>query len=297
MKYSFIEDHRRAFPVREQCHVLEVSGSGFYGWKKRREAPGKHAAGDRVLGERIAAVFTHSRQTYGSPRVHACLKSQGVVCAEKRVARLMQKQGLVARKRRSHCRTTDSRHQFPVAPHYLQRRFAVGEIEGMDCVWCGDISYVRTAEGWLYVATIVDLFSRRVVGWAMSDSLDRNIVLDALRMAIEQRQPKSGLLHHSDRGRQYASVDCQNLLKENNMVCSMSRKGNCWDNAPMESFFSTLKTELIHRRRFATRAEARSAIFEYIEVFYNRQRIHSSLGYLSPEQYEQKHGGETGKSA
>lgn len=156
-------------------------------------------------------------------------------------------------------------------------------------MWCGDISYVSTAEGWLYVATIVDLFSRRVVGWAMSESLDRQIVLQALRMAIEQRQPRSGLLHHSDRGSQYASVDYQNLLQQNNMVCSMSRKGNCWDNAPQESFFSTLKTELIHRRRFATRAEARTAIFEYIEVFYNRQRIHSSLGYLSPEQYEKRH--------
>lgn len=289
MKYSFIEDHQRVFSVREQCRVLEVSCSGFYGWKQRREVPGPRAEGDRVLSERVASIFSGSRQTYGSPRVHACLQSQGVVCGEKRVARLMQEQGLVARKRRNRCRTTDSRHQFPVAPHYLQRRFAVQEIEGKDCVWCGDISYVWTAEGWLYVATIVDLFSRRVVGWAMSDSLDRTIVLDALRMAIEARRPQSGLLHHSDRGSQYASADCQELLQDNNIICSMSRKGNCWDNAPMESFFSTLKTELIHRREFATRAEAKSAIFEYIEVFYNRQRIHSSLGYLTPDQYEQRH--------
>jgi len=297
MKYSFIEDHRQQFRVREQCKALDVSSSGFYAWRERRETPGKRQQADRVMGERISTLFAHSRQTYGSPRIHASLQSQGVACARKRVARLMCEQGLVARKRRGSCQTTDSRHKLPIAPHYLQRRFAVAEIKGRDCVWCGDISYVPTAQGWLYLATIVDLFSRRVVGWAMNESLERGLVLRALRMAIEQRRPAAGLLHHSDRGSQYASADCQKLLKENQMVCSMSRKGNCWDNAPVESFFSTLKTELIHRRQFATRGEAYSAIFEYIEVFYNRRRIHSSLGFLSPEQYEQHHARLVQKSA
>ena len=275
--------------MREQCQTLDVSCSGFYSWRGRQESPSAREIANKLLSERVAVIFHGSRQTYGSPRIHASLQAQGMACGEKRVARVMREDGLIARKRRRTCRTTDSRHHLPVAPNYLQRRFAVEEMADMDCVWCGDISYVDTQEGWLYVATVVDLFSRRVVGWSMKETLERGLVLDALGMAIKKRRPQAGLLHHSDRGSQYASEDCQTLLADNNIICSMSRKGNCWDNAPMESFFSTLKTELIHRRDFLTRDEARAAIFEYIEIFYNRQRIHSSLGYLSPEQYEQNH--------
>jgi putative transposase len=263
------------------CRVLEVSRQGFYAWCRRGVSGRK--LDDASLAARIKAIHARSRGRYGSPRVHAELRRQGVRIGKKRVERLMREQGLEARRRRKFRRTTDSKHDLPVAPNLLERDF---KTDAPDRVWVTDITYVFTQQGWLYLAAILDLFSRRVVGWAMSTSLDRGLALDALHMALENRQPPRGLVHHSDRGCQYASHDYRRLLDAHGIVCSMSRKGDCWDNAVAESFFGGLKSELVNDADFATRAEARTAIFEYIEVFHNRQRLHSSLGYLTPVEFE-----------
>jgi transposase InsO family protein len=245
----------------------------------------KRQQGDAALSEVITSIHTNSRRTYGSPRVHAELKALDVNISQKRVARLMRQNGLAARRRRRFLpKTTDSNHQYPVADNVLARDFARS---APNRAWVGDITYVPTGEGWLYLAVLLDLYSRRVVGWAMSDRIDRQLVLDALKMAVTHRGvPSEGVLHHSDRGSQYASIDYRNALENFGFQSSMSRKGNCWDNAVSESFFATLKVELIHRHRYVTRAAARRSIFEYIEVFYNRQRRHSTLGYVSPSQFE-----------
>lgn len=281
-RYRFIANHASQFPVTIQCRVLEVGRSGFYAWRGR--CPSAHTTRDQELGAQIRTVFVASRQTYGSPRIHAELHIDGVTVGRKRVARLMRQSGLVARQRRpSAIRTTDSNHQQPLASNVLDRQFTA---DAPNQRWMTDITYLATREGWLYLAVVLDLFARMVVGWAMRTSLDRELVLAALTDAIGRRQPAPGLLHHSDRGSQYASGDYQALLIAHGMIGSMSRKGNCWDNAPMESFFATLKAELEHQV-FDTHAEARRAVFMYIEQFYNRQRRHSTLAYATPLATEQ----------
>ena len=283
MKFAFIEAEKAHYPISLLCSVLGVSRSGFYAWRKRPKS--SRASKDVVLADAITKVYTLSCGTYGSPRVHAELREQGELVGRKRVARLMRDRGLIARrKRRFRPTTTDSNHRQPVAENLLNRSF---ERTSPNQAWVGDITYIPTGEGWLYLAVLIDLFSRRVVGWAMSDRIDRQLTLNALEMAIVNRgRAVKDVLHHSDRGSQYASADYRQALADAGLVASMSRKGNCWDNAVAESFFSTLKWELIHRRPFETRSDARRAIFEYIEVFYNRRRRHSALGYLSPMQVE-----------
>ena len=260
------------------CRVVGVSASGFYAWLRRGSED--RARDDGNLARRIAAIFAASRRTYGSPRVHAELRAQGVRVGRKRVERLMRAAGLaVPITRRRVPRTTDSRHGLPVAPNLLGRRFAA---ERPDAVWLADLSYLPTDEGWLYLAAIEDLATREIVGWSMADHLRADLACDALLMAIRRRQPPRGLLHHSDRGGQYASEPYQAILARHGLRCSMSRRGNCLDNAPMESFFASLKTEHVHHVRFRTRAEAKAAVFDYVEVFYDRQRLHSALGYRTP---------------
>jgi putative transposase len=283
VKFAFIAVEKAHFPVAVLCSLLDVSRSGFYAWAER--GPSARSAEEEKLSVQVAAIHKASRETYGSPRVHAELKADGVAVGRKRVARIMGKLGLASRRKRRFRATTDSRHNLPVAENALDRRF---EVEAPNVAWVTDITYVWTAEGWLYLAAILDLFSRRVVGFAMSDRIDRALVLAALRHAAGQRVPSTGLMHHSDRGSQYASNDYQSALEELGVVCSMSRKGNCWDNAVAESFFATLKTELVYGQRFATRVEARTAIFDFIEGFYNRRRRHSTIGYLTPVEFEMK---------
>ena len=282
MKYQFIEEYRHEYPVTVMCQVLEVARNGYYKWRKQPLSVRKVA--DLVLLMHIRDIFEQSRETYGSYRIHAELAEQGIRCGRKRVSRLMRTYNLRPKTVRSFkVVTTDSNHKLPVAPNRLNQQFSA---DRPDQLWLTDITYVPTTEGWLYLAVVLDVYSRRIVGWAMSDSLHRQLVIDALQMAITVRQPPPGLLHHSDRGSQYASDEYQALLTRARMVTSMSRKGNCYDNAPVESFFGTFKTELVFHQQYATRAEARLDIFEYIEVFYNRFRRHSALGYKSPVKYE-----------
>jgi putative transposase len=283
VKFAFIAVEKACFPVRCLCRTLGVSRAGFYAWQKR--APSPRARADARLGLEITAIHAESRQRYGSPRIHAELGDRGHRTSRKRVARLMRRQGLAARRRRRFRVTTDSHHPFPVAPNVLARQFARA---APDTAWVTDITYIPTGEGWLYLAVILDLCSRFVVGWALSDRIARHLTLDALDMALVRRRPPRGLLHHSDRGSQYASHDYQRVLATQGIVGSMSRRGDCWDNAVAESFFATLKVELVYDTTWATRAEARGALFEYIEVFYNGQRRHSSLGYLSPRAFERR---------
>lgn len=231
----------------------------------------------------IEDIHKASRGTYGSPRILAELKGLGFKCSKTRVERLMKKHGIRAKTRRKFRVTTDSKHSLPVAPNVLERNFSP---DAPNAVWGADITYVWTKEGWLFLAVIIDLFSRQVVGWSMDERMKRELTLNALRMAINRRNPGAGLIHHSDRGSQYASADYRKMLKARNMICSMSRKGNCWDNAPVESFFHSLKIEMIYWEEFSTREQARRKIFEWIEVFYNRQRRHSTLGNLSPVNFE-----------
>jgi len=271
-----------AYPVQRLCEVFSVSRSGYYTWLKGEASP--RAQRDQALRVQIAAVHAKSRGTYGSPRVTLDLQDLGERVGRHRVARLMRNAGLRGRqKRRYRVFTTDSRHNEPIAPN---RMAAIPPPTRPDRVWVTDMTYVHTDEGWLYVAGVLDRCSRRLVGWAMGDSLDTALPMSALRMALEQRRPEAGLLHHSDRGVQYASAAYRTMLADHGVTASMSRKANCYDNAVMEAFWSTLKNELVHRRRFSTRAEARTAIFDYIEAFYNRTRRHSALGYKSPLAYE-----------
>jgi len=279
-------DHRGEFRVKLMSRVLAVSRSGYYAWLSRPESLRSYR--NRQLLVDIRRIHLQSRRTYGSPRVTDELQDQGVVCNEKRVARLMRDHGIRAKTVKKFRVTTDSRHKLPVAPNLLQREFSVS---APNRVWLGDITYVWTKEGWLYLAGVLDLYSRRIVGCAMSHRIDVELTLSALRQALDRRQPQAGLLYHSDQGKQYAALDYQKLMHDHQMVGSMSRKGDCWDNAPMESFWGTLKRELVHHEKFATREEAKRKIFEYIEVFYNCQRRHSSLGSLSPAEYEAAAGG------
>lgn len=260
---------------------MQVARSGYYAWCRRPPSPREQA--NQQLTQQIKTLFEESKETYGSPRIYEDLKEQQVACSQKRVARLMRLSHLKATVPKRFVVTTDSNHALPVADNLLDRQFGS---ETPNRKWTCDISYVWTGEGWLYLAVVLDLFSRRIVGWAMGTTLERSLVLSALAMAIANRRPQGRLLCHSDRGSQYASLDYQQALSEAGIECSMSRKGNCWDNAPTESFFATLKRECVYRHRFATRQEARTALFKYIEVWYNRKRRHSALGYLSPEAFE-----------
>ena len=283
MKRQFMEAHRDEFPVTRMCQVLRVSSSGYYASRGRPLS--QREQDNQGIVNQIKEIHTVSRETYGSPRVHAALVRQGIHCNKKRVERLMRVHKIRGKQRgRRRVKTTDSAHNLPVAPNLLRRQF---QADTPNQKWVTDITYIPTDQGWLYLAAVVDLFSRRVVGWSMGSTMQGSLVKNALWMAIADRRPPAGLLHHSDRGSQYASFAYQSLLGDYQIVASMSRTGNCYDNAPMESFFGTLKCELVHDRQYHTRAEARQDIFEYIEVFYNRKRLYSSLGYLSPAQYEQ----------
>ncbi len=281
MRYRAIQDHACRFSVRLMCRALEVSPAGYYAWATRPES--RRARANRALLGEIRALHAESRRTYGSPSICDVLRKRGRRVGENRVARLMRAHGIRAKTVKKWKATTDAAHQLPVAGNTLARQFTV---TAPNRVWAGDITCVATAEGWLYLAVVLDLFSRRVIGWAMGSRLTADLAATALTMALWRRKPAKGLLHHSDRGVQYASQDYQDLLTHAGLTCSMSRKGNCWDNACVESFFGTLKKELIHDRRYLTREEAKQDIFEYIEVFYNRQRRHSTLGYRSPAEFE-----------
>jgi transposase InsO family protein len=286
VKYACIKAHRDEFELTLMCRVLAVSRSGFYAWLKRE--PSRRAREDQRLLVHIRAAHERSHGRYGSPRVHQDLVEQGERTSEKRVARLMHDDGLRGKQARRYRSTTDSRHSYSVADNVLDRQFAPEQVKGPDQVWVADITYVPTREGWLYLAVILDLATRLVVGWSMCRSLDRSLVLRALHMALERRQPGPGLLHHSDRGVQYACEEHRALLAGHGITASMSRKGNCWDNAVAESFFATLERELIDDSDWATRRQATNDIFDFIEIWYNRQRRHSSLGYLSPARYEEQ---------
>jgi putative transposase len=280
--YQFIETHRQEFGVKRMCQVLAVSSSGYYAWRAR--PPSQRAHANRCLLEPIRAIHQASRQTYGARRVHAALRAQGIHCNHKRVERLMRAAGLRVTLRRRHKTTTRAARNGLVVPNRLNRDFSA---PAPNRVWLADITYIHTQQGWLYLAVILGMFSRKIVGWQMSDHIDERLTQDALLMALHQRQPLPGhLLHHSDRGAQYTSRHYLHPLLALQATLSMSRTGNCYDNAPMESFFATLKTELIHRTVFLTRHQARAAIFAYIEIFYNRVRRHSSLHYLSPDEFE-----------
>jgi transposase InsO family protein len=280
-----------ARPVSRACVVLEVSRSAYYQWAQ--QTPSARARQDAMLDERIARIHRESRGTYGAPRVHHELRRQGITCGRKRVARLMAGSGLVGRFKRRFKRTTIADPAaVELAPDRVQRAFAPGGL-ALNQVWVGDISYLRTWQGWCYLATVIDLASRRVVGFALAEHMRTGLILEALSMALKARRPLPGLIFHSDRGSQYTSHEFRQLLADAKIVQSLSRPRQCWDNAVAESFFATLKTELVYRQAWPTRVAACHAVFEFIEVFYNRRRLHSSLGYRSPVEYEsiRLHGG------
>ncbi len=282
MRYQFIEAHREEYPVSVLCEALEVSMSGYYDWRRRPMS--QRAQADAQLADQMRVIYQAKRKLYGSPRVHAQLQEQGIKCARKRVARLLREQGLVVRRPCHRAITTQGDAAARVASNCLNREFTATRPNEK---WTGDITAIWTYEGWLYVAVILDLFSRRVVGWAMAATADETLVELAFRMALQQRHPPAGLLHHTDRGCQYTSTAYQALLAEQGVPVSMSRTGNCWDNAVTESFFGTLKGECVDLACFHRRAEARQTVFEFVECYYNRVRRHSSPGYTSPAAYEQ----------
>lgn len=284
MRYQFIQEHQNEFPVQRMCKVLSVSASGYYAWQRRPASP--RAQTNEKLLPKIRAIHSQSRKTYGSPRVHAELIANGLRIGKNRVARLMRQENLRGQRKKKQPHTTNSQHSHPVAPNRLNREFHASRPNEK---WLADITYIPTAEGWLYLAVVLDLFSRRIVGWAFAASLESRLVEQAFCMAVQNRTTITGLLHHSDRGSQYAGDLYQRLLRDQQMQVSMSRTGNCYDNAPMESFFSTLKCEHVHSQKYPTRQEAQTDIFAYILGFYNRQRRHSSLGYLSPEEFERRY--------
>ena len=277
MRYAFIDQHRDSYPLQALCAALQVSDSGFAAWQ-RGEGPTKWLS-DEALLKLIREIHAQTKAAYGSPRIFLELKSLGIPVSKGRVERLMREHGLRGRHKRRFKATTDSKHTLPVAANLLDQNFAT---ERPDQAWTADITYIATGEGWLYLAIVLDLFTRQVVGWAMRERMTKELVMDALRMAWFRRRPAPGLIHHSDRGSQYCSHDFQKLLVAFGMLPSMSRKGNCWDNATSESFFNSLKNERVHGVRYETRDAARADIFDYVEVFYNRVRRHSSLNGVSP---------------
>ena len=266
------------------CAALEVSESGYHAWAARTPSRAEQRRGELLAV--IEQVHAEVKGRYGSPRMVVELNDRGHACSENTVAKLMKSRGIQAKTARRFVRTTDSRHTLPVADNLLDRQFDPG---GPNAAWSADITYIPTADGWLYLAVVEDLFSRMIVGWSMDATMTSRLVVDALEMAVARRLPGTGLLAHSDRGSQYASEHYQGLLARHGIKCSMRRVAQCWDNAPVESFFATLKRELVHSERYTTREQAQASIFEYIEAFYNRVRRHSSLGYLSPEQFERSH--------
>jgi len=283
MKFRFIEKHQNKYTIGRICELFGVSRSGYYAWKNRK--PSQRDQINQALIDHIRRIHRMSRKAYGSPRVYAQLKKQGYLCNQKTVARLMRQDGLTGQRKYRKVITTNSNHKFPVASNVLNREFTA---DGPNQKWVADITYVPTEEGWLYVAGVLDLFSRKIVGWGMSSQINAILVERALRMALYQRRPGKGLLHHSDRGVQYASYQIRDILAANQIQVSMSGKGNCYDNAVMESFFGTLKNEWVHHQKYKTRSQARTDIFGYIEGFYNTVRLHSTLGYLSPSEFEAK---------
>jgi putative transposase len=282
VRFEFIDEHQKEFPVRLLCELLEVSRSGYYAWIDR---PASARAGRREqLAEKIIEIHIKARRLYGSPRVYQELLRQGEKVSLNTVASIMKERNIHSKMRRKfRVMTTDSRHGNPIAPNTLDRQF---KADLPDQKWCTDITYVPTSQGRLYLAAVIDLHSRKIVGWSMQEHLMSDLCQDALRMALARRSPGKGLLHHSDRGVQYTSADYRALLAQRGIQVSMSRTGDCYDNAVMESFWGTLKTELIYHEKYATQEQAKRSIFEYIEVFYNRTRLHSSLGYKSPEAFE-----------
>lgn len=277
MRYAFIDQHRDSYPVQTLCTALRVSDSGFAAWQQS-EGPTKWLSDSKLL-QLIREIHEETKAAYGSPRIYLELKGRGIPASKGRVERLMREHGLRGRHKRRFKATTDSKHTLPVAPNRLGQNFAT---ERPDQVWTADITYIGTGEGWLYLAVVLDLYTRQIVGWAMRERMTKNLVIDALRMASFRRRPQRGLIHHSDRGSQYCSHDFQKELAAHGMLASMSRKGNCWDNAPSESFFNSLKNERVHGARYETRDAARADVFEYIEAFYNRVRRHTSINGLSP---------------
>ena len=281
MRYRVIQEHDRRYPIRVMCRALAVAAAGYYAWRSRPESA--RSSQTRTLLSAIRVIHRESRETYGSPRIWNALVKQGHRVGEHRVARLMRHGGIRAKTVTEWRATTQSQHRFPVAANTLDRAFTVA---APNRVWAGDLTYVWTMEGWLYLAVLLDLYSRRVVGWAMGPRLTGELVEQALTMALVNRIPRAGLVHHSDRGSQYAATSYQRRLTEYGLIPNMSRKGNCSDNACVQSFFGTLKREVVHQRPYVTRDEAKQDIFEYIEVFYNRQRQHSTLGYHAPVEFE-----------
>jgi len=282
VKYAFIRQNSSAFPARSMCQVLGVSSAGYYAWIDREPS----AADKRreELADEIRTAHADVKRRYGSPRMHAELNARGHACSVNTVAKIMKGLGIQAiSHRKFRVCTTDSNHEFPVAANVVDQDFTASKPNE---VWLSDITCVPTQEGWLYLAAVEDMYSRRVVGWSMDVTMESRLVVDALAMAVKQRFPDDGLVAHSDRGSQYASEHYQRVLAKQGITCSMSRKGNCYDNAPMESFFATLKKELVHHETYATIAEAKASVFEVIEVFYNRVRRHSSLGYVAPAEFE-----------
>jgi putative transposase len=285
MRFPLIDAAKESFPVTRLCQVLSVSQSGYFAWRSRPASCRQRE--DLVLLAHIRSAFARSSGTYGSPRMTRELQDEGLEVGRRRTARLMRENGLKARQKRRFKRTTDSHHALPVAPNLLEQDFSA---EGPNQKWAADISYVWTSEGWLYLAVVLDLFARRVVGWAVSDRLHQELALEALRKALAIRRPDKGLIHHSDRGSQYCATTYQAALKKHGLQVSMSGKGNCFDNAVVETFFKTLKSELVWRTVFQTRAEAKQAIGRYIEGFYNPVRRHSTLDFVSPVQFERLAG-------
>ena len=281
MIFRFIDEHRDLWPLRRLCDALGVSAAGYYAWRQR-PASTRQQRQDTLLVE-IRAIHAEFKAPYGSPRIRAELIARGHDCCVNTVAKAMRDNGIVAKTAKKFRCTTDSKHDLPVAENLLGRQFNPASPNE---AWVADITYIPTREGWLYLAAVEDLYSRRVVGWSMADHLESRLVVDALALAVQRRLPDAGLLAHSDRGSQYARDHYQRLLARHGITCSMSRRADCWDNAPMESFFASFKKELVHGADFATRAQARAAVVEYIEVFYNNQRRHSSLGYVAPAEYE-----------
>jgi putative transposase len=286
VRVAFVQAQAGVYPVRAMCQVLRLSPSAYYAGRHRPES--RHARADRRLLAYVHATHRETREAYGAVKLWRALQQRGVACGKHRVARLRRQAGLVARRvRRFRVTTAARQHTFPVAANCLQRAFAVSQ---PNRVWVGDITFIPTRAGWLHLAVVVDLFARRVVGWAMSADIDGVLVRQALEMALAHRRAYHGLIHHTDQGRQYADGAYQRVLQTHGMIPSMSRKGDCFDNACAESFFSTLKNELVHHATFQSREEARSAIFDYIEVFYNRQRLHQTLGYVAPVEFERRAG-------
>jgi len=283
MKYQFIKSNRSTFTVVKMCQVLEVTKSGYYGWIKNPESQRKRE--NKQLLKEIKKIFKKSRRTYGSPRITPALHDKGIRVSRNRVARIMRKNGIVAKMKRRFKVTTQSNHKYPYSPNLLNQNFFAA---AANLIWLSDITYIRTLEGWLYLTVIIDLYNRKVIGWSMSDRLTtETTTVPALIHAYRSCQPLPGTIFHSDRGVQYADDDFRELLDSFNMIQSMSGTGNCYDNAVAESFFHTLKTELVYHERYRTRLEAKRSIFEYMEVFYNRFRKHSALGYKSPEEFGQ----------